>query len=340
MSVGMGFQQLTNIEQNAYQIIHKALQAYSTTIDASQIDKQVDIMKVLQTVLGDNPEIIYFDKTQVMTTELLFKKQIKLLGCLSRTQLNKVNNELANKVNNALSSIRNSLFSDYETIKAVYEYLQQNIKYDEKELIAYSSGKSRNHNSHNAYGALVNGLAVCDGISAAFSLLVQKLGYACMAVHGRSTFRSDGLMKHAWSIIQVNKKPYHVDATWDVNHFSDFNEFSYEYFLVSDDEIATDHEWDIKTTPVCSSMDISYYFQNKLYANNNTQLEDIIKKDISRKQNVMRFKLSYNISLPQDPKQYLSKMVLNSILKTGKSAQIRYDWDENTRCFFAVINYS
>lgn len=33
--------------------------------------------------------------------------------------------------------------------------------------------------SHNAYGVLVNKTGVCDGISSAFSLIAQSMGFEC-----------------------------------------------------------------------------------------------------------------------------------------------------------------
>jgi len=118
--------------------------------------------------------------------------------------------------------------------------LQENVRYDKQELIASSSGRSKNPNSHNAYGALLNGLAVCDGFSSAFNLLAQKLGFECMLATGRSNHRSAGSVEHAWNIVKVKNKCYHMDVTWDTNQYNEFKEHSYDYFALDDETSITE----------------------------------------------------------------------------------------------------
>ena len=276
---GLGYQRLSPIEKKAYSIFCNNFSVFSSTIDISNIDRSIDIMKVLQVVLSDNPEIIYFNKTQIkITTSLFGRKQAILIGCPTLSQIMQLNKQLENEVDAVINFVRQkSQTSQYELLKSIYEYLQSNVTYDEQELDNCGKrGLSRTPMAHNAYGALVKKSAVCDGISSAFSLIAKRLGIECMVVSGKSAFRTTGFNEHAWNIIKINNKYYHIDATWDINKFSELKEYAYDYFCLEDDEIIIDHDWDIKTTPACTHSDLSYYFKNNIYANNMAQISNII----------------------------------------------------------------
>ena len=269
----------------------KAFNSCASSVDSNGIDRNVDVMKVLQVALGDNPQVIYFNKTQIRLSASLFGgKQIHFSEDI----------ELLNPMSN------------YDKLICIYEYLQDNVTYDSKELEACCRlGRSVNPMSHNAYGVLVNKTGVCDGISSAFSLIAQRMGFECSMVSGRATFRTQGFSEHAWNIIKIAETYYHIDATWDVNHKEQTGEYSYEYFCVSDDSINRDHDWDIKTTPACSREDISFYVRNRCFANNLSQLEEIFVRYATSKQKVVRAKIADGIPIPAPEDQFLGQKLVN-----------------------------
>ena len=62
--------------------------------------------------------------------------------------------------------------------------------------------------SYTMYGALVNGSAVCDGYTKAYSYLLRQVG-----IESRACVSFD--INHAWNLIKIDGKYYHVDVTWD-----------------------------------------------------------------------------------------------------------------------------
>ena len=56
---------------------------------------------------------------------------------------------------------------------------------------------------------------------------------------------------HAWNIVKIGGKAYHLDMTWDIN-LSRRGHISYKYFLIGDQEAARDHEWK-KNVPICGT---------------------------------------------------------------------------------------
>lgn len=334
----IGYNQLSEAEKKAYVQFEKAFNSCASSVDSNGIDRNVDVMKVLQVALGDNPQVIYFNKTQIRLSSSLFGgKQIHFSGAVSASKAKVMQKQLEEAVFKVIEEIEilNPL-SNYDKLICLYEYLQDNISYDEKELEACCRlGRSVNPMSHNAYGALINKLGVCDGISSAFALIAQKMGFECSLVNGKATFRTEGFSEHAWNVIKVVDTYYHIDATWDVNHKEQTGEYSYEYFCISDDSINRDHDWDIRSTPICSREDISFYVRNRCFANNISQLEEIFTRFAKSKQKVVRAKIAEGIAIPVPEDEYLGRILLNAASAVGRRASIRYAWNRNSRCFYA-----
>lgn len=61
--------------------------------------------------------------------------------------------------------------------------------------------------SHSAYGAFSEGLAVCDGYTAAYNLLLRLEGIDCYAID-----RED--FDHMWTVATLDGVTYHIDTTW------------------------------------------------------------------------------------------------------------------------------
>lgn len=334
----IGYEQLTPQEKKAYEIFEKAFSSCAKSVDSSSISRNVDVMKVLQVALGDNPQVIYFNKTQIKVTSGLFGgKQLQFCGTYSSSQIRRMNQEIDNVVSSIMEeiSLLNPL-SDYDKLMCIYEYLQNHVSYDSKELeYTCKHGSSLNPASHNAYGALIEKRAVCDGISAAFSLLAQEMGYSCTIVSGSAAFMTKGFSSHAWNLIRLGDKFYHIDATWDINHFHQTNEYSYEYFCVNDDSINTDHNWDIKTTPPCKYEDLSFYIKSGCYANTLSQIDEIFTRYAKSKTQVVRLKVSDRIAIPEPSDTFIAQKLVDISFHHRGSASIQFVWNKETRCFYA-----
>lgn len=94
--------------------------------------------------------------------------------------------------------------SNIEKVKAVHDYMVRNVSYDLANLQAGTIPWV----DYGAYGALVNKKAVCSGYTAAFQLLMERLGIPVTTI-------TSGSMNHAWNMVQLDGSWYHVDVTWD-----------------------------------------------------------------------------------------------------------------------------
>lgn len=56
---------------------------------------------------------------------------------------------------------------------------------------------------------------VCEGFAFAFAYIMNRMDIPCGIITGASTLNaSNGL--HAWNIIFLENRFYHVDVTWDI----------------------------------------------------------------------------------------------------------------------------
>ena len=108
--------------------------------------------------------------------------------------------------------------SRHEKFKSIHDYLAKNIVYDS--TVAET-------NIFDVYGALINGICVCEGYAEAFKLLCDREGLPCLTVVGTG----DG-GAHKWNMVQMEDGEwYTMDATWD----DQTNYTYYSYFTIGSD---------------------------------------------------------------------------------------------------------
>ena len=126
------------------------------------------------------------------------------------------------KADDILSQIEDT-WSDEQKALWLHDYLVTHIRY-------YATPNDGNQTIFNAYGALINGSAVCQGYALAFQYLAEKLGMPCK-------FISSNQLVHAWNLLWVNGTPYYVDCTWDdpTDGYDDY--CGHKNFLINQEEL-------------------------------------------------------------------------------------------------------
>lgn len=127
--------------------------------------------------------------------------------------------------------ITGDLVDDYDKIKVIHDYIINNTKYDvnnKKELKTF-----------NAYGALFNHLATCNGYTDLMAIFLTKMGYDNykIATTNQNDNKTEG---HVWNAVKVNEEWLHLDLTWDDPVSSDGKDYLYhKYFLIDTQELIT-----------------------------------------------------------------------------------------------------
>lgn len=329
-SLGLGYSFLSQEEQHAYSIMKEALDRRKTSCDVSKISRGVNLSKILGTVLGDNPEIIYFNKTMIRTMCGIFAREMSFVGCMNPREASYKESQLKEALEDAVWEIDKLSRSDYEILQGISEYLQRNVRYDFDELKSIKN-RSKRPLSHTAYGALVNKLAVCDGYSSAYALIAQYFGFKCMIVEGHSSYSTWSRMDHAWNIVEYEGAFYHIDATWDSNTYESMKSYSYDYFGLNDDEILRDHGWEYRYTPKCNQNKLSYFHSKGLVASSESQIVDLLIRELKHNKSEIRLKLADGIVIAGDEKSNIANKVLEACKITSTYQPFTYVWNEKSR---------
>ncbi|MCI5649147.1 MAG: S-layer homology domain-containing protein [Fusicatenibacter sp.] len=114
--------------------------------------------------------------------------------------------------------------TDYEKVKAIYDYICEHTVYD------YDHLEDADYKlKFTAYAALINGTAVCQGYAVLFYRLALEMDVDSRLIPGTGNGES-----HAWNIAELEETYYDLDSTWDAG------KSSYRYFLKCDENFG-DH---------------------------------------------------------------------------------------------------
>ena len=153
----------------------------------------------------------------------------------------------------AFDAALDSMVADLSSVASEFE--RELILHDR---LAATVTYTTTQNAHNAYGALVEGKAVCEGYAEALQCLLHRVNIQSLLVFGSSVNPSTGMEEgHAWNMVRIDGSYYHTDLTWNDQGRSLYH----AYFNQTDAAITEDHK--ITATayalPVCSSQAANYF---------------------------------------------------------------------------------
>ena len=139
-------------------------------------------------------------------------------------QLAKVNAE----VKKVLADLKVKGKSDYQKVKLIHDFIVDNTRYQ------FTS------NCYSAYGALVQGKAVCQGYAQLTYKMLTEAGLKCYTITGNAS-NGSGTQSHAWNMVRVGKKWYYLDVTWD-DPTGGGDVLRYDYFLTGRSRFEKNHK--------------------------------------------------------------------------------------------------
>jgi len=154
----------------------------------------------------------------------------------------------------------NSALGDVEKALLLHDRLALFCDYDYANLLT----NTLSDNVYNMYGALVDGMAVCQGYAEAYDYLLESVGI-------ESEICASDKLNHAWNIVTIGGVKYHVDVTWDdpvtTKSWDVQGEVLHNNFLLSSNALfygvngSQGHNaYDYETTPKSTKYD-NYFWQ-------------------------------------------------------------------------------
>lgn len=119
-------------------------------------------------------------------------------------------------------------------LEVLHDYLTANCKYDiETASQNITDGTAA---AFTAYGALVDGKAVCSGYARAFMMLCKASGIDVIYI-------SDADMNHSWNAVKLGDEIYYIDCTFDDPIPDQGERIIRNYFLKTEQEMKKTHRW-------------------------------------------------------------------------------------------------
>lgn len=105
------------------------------------------------------------------------------------------------KLNEIIKNLNLDGKSDYEKFKAVTNWIVSNVRYDEDNETKYQ---------HDLTGAVLEGLAVCDGYAGTFYYMANAVGLNALFEDG---ITNSNRIRHAWNLVEIDGTYYYADPT-------------------------------------------------------------------------------------------------------------------------------
>ena len=312
------YELLNKEQQRAYHAIKTGLESLAPSFPVPRLSGQ-ELTDIYFMVRLDHPEIFYSVKFRYkyypdsenveMIPEYLFKKkQIMEHQKAMDSRVKKLARQ-AEKMN------------EKEKELFVHDFICQNVRYD----------KLKKAYSHEIIGPLGQGVGVCEGISKSVKILCDALGIWCVIAISGNNPEKGIKYRHAWNIVKIGGKYYHLDATFD-NSLGNPDEIRRDYYNLNDKQIFRDHEPVIWRMPVCEDGSATYYQEKK---QSFTKYEDVRKRAMQAAKKNKKLLFHWRGS-------YLTREVLNNLLdifkeeaeRKGKFAYVSLNWSQ------AVMNVS
>lgn len=206
--------------------------------------------------------------------------------------------------------------TDYEKVKAAHDYIINHVKYDE-----VASRDDQYHQNENLFSTpVLEQKALCGGYAWMLKALLDRVNIGSQIIIG--TFqRSDGVVDdHAWNIVWLNGKTYHVDVT---NDDLEMSVPSYGYFMVKDDLISKNYTWNRSSYPICSDGSLEYYEKHKLLIGDSKTAINLLKAQMNGKYKsreasaILVFKVLY-------PEAFDSKWMEELVTQAAKASSPKW----------------
>ena len=266
-----------------------------------------------------------------------------------------------------LRKICTDSMSDYQKVKAIYEWICFNNKYDhntadfsselesiinsvkDSDDIAKYSKQLWNCRAFYLEGMFLDdGQAVCDGIAKAFSTLCNIEGISCYKVNGTAVQKSGSSTTtsgHAWNKVKISNITdtwYTVDCTWGDNWSSSANnpnyiteKLAYEYFMLNDEifKNTSQNNYHIESYP---DKDVASFVNYNFNYNNNSY--DLYTDTVNE--------LSAQISLFTEQENCFSIAILSSLnfmlksyLPTNWESDQLYSFNSGLKTYYVYMIY-
>ena len=205
-------------------LIVEGIKAWQTSIDVSELGLTRDDINngAVRSIINSHPEFISLSGGYTYWTS---GSSITKIAFTYLTNAKEEQQELDAALQEVKSKIDTSGMSGEEIVLAYHEYLTSTVAYAYED---YFNGTIAANHGYDMYGALIKHSCVCQGYAETMFYLLREAGLSCAIASSEN-------INHAWNIVKIHGKWYHIDATWDDPVWDMPGRSYHDYFLVSFD---------------------------------------------------------------------------------------------------------
>lgn len=306
------YQHMSKVEQAVYHAMKTGFSDMSTSFLVPGVEAK-ELADIFFRMRLDCPEIFYAvgfkyrsyrdsGNLEILPEYLFEKSKVKEHQKAMKSRIEKL-------VRPAVS------LNEKEKEQFIHDFICRNVYYD----------KLKKAYSHEIIGPLGQGVGVCEGIAKTVKILCDTLGIWCMIAVSEANPEKKIKYRHAWNIVKIDGKYYHLDATFD-NSLGRDEIIRYDYFNLDDSRIFRDHEPVIWKVPACADGDHFYYKEKKISF---TKIEEVKKRALQAAKKGTPFIFHCRGG-------YLTKEILKELLDTldgaakekGKYVHVGLNWPQ------------
>lgn len=266
-----GYSTLNDIQKNVYNLLHEALQS-SVPSQNFSIPREWkvpvdDLLMIAEIYMADHPDCFWFKGIYTYSYYSVggvqyangMTPQFELDGNnLSKSELSEAKHLFRLAAGDVLTEMsRAGVTSEYEMALWLHDKVAELVVYDGAGVT--EGGTGLNHQT--AYGALVDGKAVCAGYARLYQYLLQCAGIPAWTLRGDSVNPVTGQsVPHAWNLMWLNdgQDCLYADVTWDDQGEYLFHlYFARDYYAFSGNGVNSGHvpdaEYFAAKLPVCDA---------------------------------------------------------------------------------------
>ena len=253
-----GYQSLNSSEKQCYIELAEILTNHETEQQVSTLESNV-VQRAYDALMADEPRFFYVDH-YVLTTHTRNDIIVKLVFKPFYTMDWKTANDTLSQIDYTISQLVeacNQYQNDYDKAKLVFSSLVPYITYDQAMTL-----------DQTMVGALLQQKAVCAGYASATQYILHCVGIKAGKISGNMWEGGS----HAWNIVQLDGKYYHMDTTHGDATSTTMAEHEkippvhYEYFAMTQEEVLRTRNIDNTfALPLANTMNCNYFVREGLY---------------------------------------------------------------------------
>ena len=221
--------------------VAKAMFSYSANVDISSFNISTkDTVALFSAIAKYYPSEYSILSRSDFTYRIVYSPSRKIITGIRFYYDNTLSSDAyqrrVKETNAAIESLvaKTKGMNDFEKALYVHDYIILNCEYDLDLLNLIKAEGTLDgevySERYTEYSVLVNGTGICGSYALAYRAVMNACGVECL-------YLSSKAMNHAWNMIKLDGKWYHVDCCWDDPTPDRYGEARRTYFLRTDDEI-------------------------------------------------------------------------------------------------------